>query len=351
MTGVHRTQTHDTMATTLPKVDTPLDLLSTLAEQRIELATTAAPAVPVTVKIVSPEPTLAGEAHFNADAGSSGVKVAHAVSMDAPKGASSIGLAAWSAAVREVSNLPQGRVASELSSTPSSPLSASPEELRRSTPASPLQPMRDARVDTEGRVHEGTPVGSPVGLRMNLEGTVRGGRPKFSAFSRSACASTEQRLSSSWSPAAFAATELRYPPTGGPEAPHTVPWSQNPRRKEGHCSEQTGGVAPDILAHSLPDLSSHWFSPGLRMGSPKIPARPSLPPPLSPGGTSPLPARAIRKNRSNAARRGQGTSGWDEYESDEVPDEYHRLMVQPPPCKPGVSPKWGAFPLFAQMRG
>jgi len=350
----------------MPEAHDAIDLLATLAVQREDLSIHAAVAVLVVVNLASPESSEGSSDSFEAETGAPPIKVAHAVSMDAPEDTSSLVLAVWSAAVREVMELPHGKVALLM---PDAPARASPEPLR-SMPMSPLSRRAEddssvtGRTDAEGRLRCGTPDSPRLLETENLEGSMRNGRPKRfgpadGATNRPSSVSPPQpvcvspvSLASSFAlpravPERQRGSASRRPSTkgcgadmrcarqsGGPEAPLSEPWENNPRRKEATCLAAAGCIVSggDNLSLSTPNFATHWFqAPGVRMGSPSLGGGGigrTPPQPLSHLSPPPLPpARAIRKNRAGARRNAAQPGGGGVYESDSDGEAPRRMQI------------------------
>lgn len=220
------------------------------------------------------------------------------------------------------------------------------------------------QTDAEGRLRCGTPDSPRLLATENLEGSMRNGWPK--TFGRAdgatacpssvsppqpVCASPVSLASSLARPRAVASRRtwpLAVRPSakgwgadmrcarqsGGPEAPLSEPWANNPRRKEAAWSAADGCMVSggDSLSLSTPNFATHWFqAPGVRMGSPSLGGGGigrTPPQPLSHLSPPPLPpARAIRKNRAGARRNVAQPGGGGVYESDSDGEAPRRMQI------------------------
>ena len=295
----------------------PLSLLSTLAEQRALLSDLPAQAEASPVSIIGPAfsvPQHRAKHASSSPAPASAVKVAHAVPvaspkvaqavpMDLPKGVTPIGLAMWKAAVKEVMDLPQGRLAREVAAAVSSPHDAEADgpphhSLLEGSVRGAIPVGIQRSVDAEGAArfvwpNGGTPLSSspsPLGGRPNVAGS----------FDRPIAQAAECWMA-----------ELRYVGSGRQ--------AQAPQAKKSE---------PSAPKYSVPTYENHWFQ-APKFHSPKAVA-------LLTGAPAPkVIAKPGAFRRRRAASHPTSLHRIDEYESESDDEPQDRaaapeLLPAPP---------------------
>ena len=297
----------------------PLDLLSALAEQRALLNDVASDAEPATLVT---GPALGGLEDCDGNAPLSvpalGVKVAHAVPgaspkvaqaipMDIPKGVSPVGFAMWKAAVKEVMDLPQGRLAGEVAPPVSSPHDA---EVGHASQCS----------DLEGRVRGAVRVGCQPVQALNVESATfawPNGFGQQGGFNTPLVPSPFHGHGGAGA-------------SGRPISQAADRWMAEMRHGGTNGQVHAPPSEPTALS-GMPDFQKHWFQAPHAYRSPETIALSTgmggTPPPKGRGGVFRRRRATLRATPLGSAPYRRIANGVDKYDSSESDDDSHDRAV------------------------
>jgi hypothetical protein len=297
----------------------PLDLLSALAEQRALLNDVASDAE---LAPLVTGPALGGLEDCDGNAPLSvpalGVKVAHAVPvaspkvaqafpMDIPKGVSPVGLAMWRAAVKEVMDLPQGRLAGEVAAPVSSPHDA---EVGHASHCS----------DLEGSVRAAVPVGCPPVQALNVESATfawPNGFGQQGGFNTPLVPSPFHGHGGAGA-------------SGRPISQAADRWMAEMRHGGTNGQVHAPPSEPTALS-GMPDFQKHWFPAPHAYRSPETIALSTgmggTPPPKGCGGAFRRRRATLRATPLGSAPYRRIANGADKYDTSESDDDSHDRAV------------------------